>query len=252
MATPPSVGGAGGAPAARGPSAANYLKLDWDYPVYQEPEAQGEGTQARKVRKALSREDAYAYIAGDDPRPLLILRECKVCNGTDTALLQGGVDNERTALLARWFHCVKLPIDVREENHPFYVLFPEEDAEHLFVSSFDGSNRVGLESEGSRTKLWDSMRKVIAANYKKKADSSLKKIAMLLDDLDVHDNRLRELKLRRQELIEDEGPDSRKLKKVAREIVKIEGRIEDTNEEIVQASALELKRQQAKARERES
>ena len=228
---------------ARGPSAAGYLKLDWDYPVYEEAETDSRGTQAKRARRALTREEAYAYIAGSDPRPLLILRECKVCNGTDTALLRGGVDNERTALLARWFHCVKLPIDVREENHPFYVLFPEQDAEHLFVSSIDGSNRIGLESEGSRTRLLDSMRKVIAAEYKQKPDSSLKKIAMLLDDLDVLDDRHRSLQLRRNELIEDEGPDSRKLAKVARKIAEVEEDLAEARDEVVAASALELKRQ---------
>lgn len=40
-------------------------------------------------------------IAGDDSRPLLILRGYKVCNGTDDALLNGGIDNEKTLLLGR-------------------------------------------------------------------------------------------------------------------------------------------------------
>ena len=202
------------------------------------------------MRRALTRAEAFAYIAGSDPRPLLILRECKVCNGTDTALLRGGVDNERTALLARWFHCVKLPIDVREENHPFYVLFPEKDAEHLFVSSADGSNRIGLEAEGSRSRLLDSMHEVVAADYKQKPDSSLKKIAMLLDDLDVLDDRHRALQLRRNELIEDEGPDSRKLAKVARDIAEVEEKLAEARDEIVAASALELKRQKEDRRAR--
>lgn len=239
------------APAARGPSAAAYVKLDWDYPVYEEVAADTEGSQAKKVRRALTREDAFAYIAGNDPRPLLILRECKVCNGTDTALLRGGVDNERTALLARWFHCVKLPIDVREENHPFYVLFPEKDAEHLFVSSADGSTRIGLESEGSRTRLLDSMGKVIAAEYKQKPASSLKKIAMLLDDLDVLDSRHRTLQLRRNELIEDEGPDSRKLAKIERDLAEVQEELAEARDEVVAASALELKRQKEDRRARE-
>ena len=79
----------------------------------EEPEAKH--STAKKKRKALSREDAFKVIAGNDPRPLLVLRECKVCNGTDDALLKGGIDNERTFLLSRWFHCVKLPVDVLEE-----------------------------------------------------------------------------------------------------------------------------------------
>jgi len=131
------------------------------------------------------------------------------------------------------------------------VLFPEQDAEHLFVSSADGSNRIGLESEGSRTRLLDSMGKVIAAEYKQKPDSSLKKIAMLLDDLDVLDDRHRALQLRRNELIEDEGPDSRKLAKVERDLAKVEEKLAEARDEIVAASALELKRQKEDRRARE-
>jgi hypothetical protein len=230
------------APAVRGPSARSYLKLDWDYPVYKEPEQASDGTTAKRVRRALSSAEAYAYIAGDDPRPLLVLRECKQCNGTDDALLSSGADNERTFLLARWFHCVKLPVDVRDENHPFYALFPEADAEHLFVSAYDGSNRIGLEVEASRTGLWQALRDVIDAEYKRKAERSLKQIAQLLDDFDVLDQRRRETQVRRDELFLEEGADSRKVKKLDAELAGIDAELEDLHEAVVAASALELKR----------
>ena len=71
----------------RGPSAKSYLSIKWDYPVYVPPDEKPvEGTHTKRKRQALSREDVFAQIANDDPRPLLVLRECKVCNGTDDAL----------------------------------------------------------------------------------------------------------------------------------------------------------------------
>jgi hypothetical protein len=233
------------APAVRGPSARSYLKLDWDYPVYQEPEQKSEGTTAKRARRALTAAEAYAYLAGDDPRPLLVLRECKQCNGTDDALLSSGGDNERTFLLARWFHCVKLPVDVRDQDHPFYALFPQDDAEHLFVASADGSTRIGLEVEASRTGLWDALRDVIAADYKKKPERSLKQIAQLLNDFDVVDEQRRSVMVRRNELLIEEGPESRKVKKLEAELAEIEAKLEALHHEVVVASAIELKRPKA-------
>jgi hypothetical protein len=63
------------------------------------------------------------------------VRECKVCNKTDDALLRPGAQNERTILLSRWFHCVKVPVDVLQPDHPFNALFPDTKSEHLFVSA---------------------------------------------------------------------------------------------------------------------
>ncbi|HUR28174.1 MAG TPA: hypothetical protein VM509_08300, partial [Planctomycetota bacterium] len=60
----------------RGQSAKGLLKLGWDYPTYQAPEKANSGTVARALRKALTREEAFRYVAGNDPRPLLVLREC--------------------------------------------------------------------------------------------------------------------------------------------------------------------------------
>ncbi|MEM1451277.1 MAG: hypothetical protein AAF957_09095 [Planctomycetota bacterium] len=237
-------------PVVRGPSARSLLSIEWDYPVYKPEKKETKGSVARSVRRALSREDALKVIAGDDPRPLLVLRECKVCNGTDEALLKGGVDNEKTFLLARWFHCVKLPVDVMEENHPFHNLFTLEQPEHLFVSSLDGENHDPLESDTSRVALWESMKGVIKDEYKGKADSSLKKIAKTLDKMDVVDERLREAKASRDEILEKEGPKSRKLGKIEKQIAKYETEAEKLHATVAKASALELKRQHEALREK--
>ena len=195
------------------------------------------------MSKALSREEAIKAIAGDDPRPLLVLRECKVCNGTDEALLKGGVDNEKTFLLARWFHCVKLPVDVMEEDHPFHNAFTVDPPEHLFVCSIDGTNHDPLESDTSRVKLWQSLKGLIAAEYKGKADSSVKKIAAIINKLDVIDERHLAEVAKRKAVLEKEGPKSRKLAKFDKAINKCEAERAKLHEKIAKATQLELKRQ---------
>lgn len=234
----------GGAPPVtyRGSTAKSLLKIEWDYPVYTPPEdKRAEGSSARRIRRALGREDALQFIAGDDPRPLLVLRECKVCNGTDSALLKGGIENEQTFLLASWYHCVKLPADVLEQDHPFHGLFVKAQPEHLFVSSLDGSNHDPLESQTSRTELWKAMRGLLGKEYKRKPDSSVKKIARILDRMDGADARFNRLSERRDDVLERDGPRSKKLKKIVAEIDEVIAERLKLRREAVLASKLELK-----------
>ena len=60
------------------------LKLDWTYPVQHfttvESVEDGRST-ARSVQRVLAEQEAYYEIAGEDRRPLLVLRECSFCNG---------------------------------------------------------------------------------------------------------------------------------------------------------------------------
>lgn len=176
-------------------------------------------TVAKQEARALPAAEALAYIAKDDPRPLLVLRECKVCNGTDDALLsRGNVDNEKTFLLARWFHCVKLPVDVLEESHPFHELFLGKSPEHMFLASTDGLVRIPLESERSRTELWGAMLEVLKATYAKAPDTSLRKMEKTVDDFDQIDERIAQMEKRADDLLESEGPDSKKWKKLNSEL----------------------------------
>ena len=226
----------------RGPSARTVLNIDWQFPTWKAPEVADDGeTVARQMRRALSREEALAYIAGDDPRPLLVLRECKVCNGTDAALLKFGAENEKTFLLSTWFHCVKLPVDVMEEDHPFHNLFQIDPTEHLFVASRDGASHLALESETSRTELWKSMGAVLKQTYDGKPDSSLKTVGKLLDKLDAADERWNELSARRDEILEEDGPGSRKLPKLEGKIAEIDADREVIMNEIAEAMKLKLK-----------
>lgn len=200
---------------ARGTTARSLFKLNWEYPVWEAPKSLDDGpTVAVKQRSALSQAEALAYIAGKDPRPLLVLRECKTCNGTDDALLsRGNVDNERTFLLSRWFHCVKLPVDVLQKDHPFRNLFRAEDAEHMFLCAADGSQKTPLESERSRVELWDAMSHVLKATYAKEPEAVVKKMQRTIDEIDRVDEKLRACERKIDSLLETEGIDAPKLKK---------------------------------------
>lgn len=227
--------------ASRGPSTKSVLKIVWEYPTYNVEAPAKTGSVAKQARRALDSSAAYAYLAGKDPRPLLVLRECKTCNGTDDALLSKGVDNERTFLLSTWFHCVKLPVDVLEKDHPFHNLFDPEDAEHLFVALPDGSLKVRLQSDTSRTELWDAMGEVLAASYKKDPQPVVKLVQKSFDRLDVIDQRLLDLRAKKNGLLETEGAGSKKLAKVDHEIAEAKAEIDSILAEVRVAQKLELK-----------
>lgn len=188
--------------------------------MWEAPQQRDDGpTVARATRRALSETDALKYIAGEDRRPLLVLRECKVCNGTDDALLsRGNVDNERTFLLSRWFHCVKLPVDVLESDHPFRSLFRADDAEHMFLCAADGSNKIPLESERSRVELWDAMTFVLRATYDKAPEAEVRKMQRTIEEIDLVDERIVAGERRVDMYLETDGADSPKLKKAKREL----------------------------------
>lgn len=191
------------------------LELDWSYPIQvRERAAPANVTAAEAPRVAHSREEALRLVAGDDPRPLLVLRECKVCNATDDALLARDADNERTLVLARLFHCVKLPVDVVEPDHPFHALFPGDDSEHLFVALRDGSGKIALESDTSRVELWSSMQRALAAAYAKEPEAIYKDVMSALEILDRAEARASDAERRRDELMQTAGADLAKVKRL--------------------------------------
>ncbi len=212
------------ATAPRSEGARKLMDLRWNYPVHKlaAPEAAEHGTSVEARRAALPREVALQVLAGDDPRPLLVLRECSVCNKTDDALLSRTENNERTLILARWFHCVKLPVDVVEPDHPFNSLFPTNDAEHLFVSAVDGSEKLPLESDTSRVSLWTAMEKTLAKSYDLDPSKAVKQVLHALDRVDQMETRIAELKVRKGELMETPRVDPAKVRKTQAEIEELE------------------------------
>ncbi|MBK8097185.1 MAG: hypothetical protein IPK26_08760 [Planctomycetes bacterium] len=160
---------------------------------------------------ALPVAEAYAEIAGDDDRPLLILRECRACAGTDLALLRNDEINDRTLLLTRWFHCVKLPADVLTANHPYRNLFTGNHPSHLFLCLKDGSQPLSLDGKQSQNDMWAGMGKVLRAAYAKDVDGPCKELLSLLDQFDRVDGEIERLNHEIDKEVEKNGTKSSRL-----------------------------------------
>jgi hypothetical protein len=237
-----AVAATGTYPAYHGLTTRELLKIQWDYAVATSESAATSGTAVKGGRSALPVEDAFKKLAGSDPRPLLVVRECQVCNKTDNALLKPGIDNERTIVLSRWFHCVKLPVDVVDPSEPFNAIFPTNDAEHLFVASTDGTNRIPLESDTSRPALWDAMAKVLGKSYARDPNAAAKDILRVHDRLDLLDQKILELEKSRDDLVENPGRlDKEKLKKLDKEIATTKKELDEQRSAIDKLSKIDLK-----------
>ena len=238
------MGGGAYTPNPRGPTSRYELKLDWDFPTHVEKSGEEGRTTAVQARHALPLEEAYASIASDDMRPLLVLRECFQCNGTDDALMTRQQDNERTLLMSRWFHCVKLPPDVLEEDHPFHELFAGKKPGHLFLARRDGTQRQDLTGQQSRTELWDLMESYLELEYEKSADRSLKPMIALLDRFDRIDSDIASTKDKIDDLIESGKASSSKMKKLQDKLGDLEKAKTRARAEAVKLSDLRLKVQE--------
>lgn len=205
------------------------LEIDWVFPVWKPEQAEqkegGATTVSTQREHALPIEQAYAWIADGDKRPLLVLRECDRCKGTDHALLTRTMDGEKTALLTHWFRCVKLPTNVLETDHPFAALFARsKDGEripHLFFCDADGSNRTPLPGDQSQSDTWKVMFSYLERCYEGDASKSLKEMMGLLSQFDRIDNRERDIKGRMDQEAEKRGPDSERLDKYEAELEKL-------------------------------
>lgn len=224
----------------RGPTSQYELRIDWDHPVRRAGAAGDDHTRAVQARQALSRAEALAAIAGDDPRPLLVLRECFTCSGTDDALLTRQADNERTLLMSRWFHCVKLPPDVLEADHPFRALFADENPGHLFVARADGAERLDLDGQQSRTELWKIMGARLKGDYESSFEPSLKKLLRILEDYDKVDQAIASTKESIDEAME-EGKSDSKLKKLEEKLADLEEQKAKARGEAVRLSTLVIR-----------
>ena len=215
--TTPRRGG-GGIPLefTRRSTSKEILALDWDFPVaelFKANKGDGKTTFASKARTAMPAADAYKIIAGKDRRPLLVLRECELCVGSDAALLRRSMGDEKTKLLANWFHCVKLAPDVLRANHPFRNLFPEKKPPHLFLSRSDGSGRVRMTGDMKQADLWAAMTKTLEDNYKDSPKPALKVMVKLLSEFDALDLQVKTYQdMLRKELYKN-GSKSSKAKK---------------------------------------
>ncbi|KAA3612417.1 MAG: hypothetical protein DWQ01_04525 [Planctomycetota bacterium] len=242
----PGVAGTGGyAPRiaiTRQKTSRRLLKIRWDYPVYkpEQPESTND-TVAEMVRSALPREEAFRFLSGNDPRPLLVVRECNFCVGTGAALLSKSQDNDRTILLTRWFHCLKLPTDTLAPDHPFRNVFEKENPCHLFLASADGSSFIPLSGAQSQSDLWDAMNAILKVEYKKDPDRAVKDLMKLLAHLDHLDSMLDTVQEQYEEEVEKRGPKSKKLNRYKKNMAKLEKDKEKAMEKEKDLGELELR-----------
>ena len=210
-----------------GPTAKKTMRLKWDYPIFGSKKIKiydENQTVSQSVPRALVRPVAFINIAKDDMRPLLILRECKLCNGTDDALLSSYENNEDILMLVKWFHCVKLPQNVLDETHPFHNLFNEDHPPHLFVSKFDGTAHIPLKGDLSRSELTGNLYEMLDMTYesRKPFKRRVKELKKILYQYDMLDEKVLRLEITIDDEIENKGPRSKKLKKYRDQLRKAE------------------------------
>ncbi|MFT6079568.1 MAG: hypothetical protein ACI8UD_000233 [Planctomycetota bacterium] len=204
------------------------LKVVWTYPVYKPTTPRrkpGQRTVAKEVDRALPVEQAYMLVADGDKRPLLIMRECELCKGTDHAVLSRTLSNEQTVLLTHWFRCVKLPPNVLTEKHPFFNLFKKGEKQkkvpHLFFADPNGDNKIALPGDQSQSELWKVMFTYLDRCYDENAKAAIKQLRKVLGSYDKLDAEEQLIRSRIDKEIEKNGPKSKKLKRFDKDLAKV-------------------------------
>jgi hypothetical protein len=190
----------------RRPTSADKLRIHWHYPVPAEIDAAHTGVVP----------SALAQIRAGDPRPLLVVRECLECKGTDNAILGDG-DNERIQTMARFFRCVKLPNHVLDRRHAFHGLFAKpqwRDTPHVFLLSADAQMRIDFAVPYTLGALHDAMAKILAHDYRDDTNAAVKQLLGLLDEFDQIDDREKLLQADFDRALETEKPGSARLRKL--------------------------------------
>ncbi len=203
-------------------TAKKLLEIQWEHPAPLQLEEQTGPTVSSQRMVALPKDKAIAWLAKDDPRPLLILRECTSCKGTDDALLTRKVNNEKTQLLTRWFRCVKLAPNVMDKNHTFHALFAGQRAPHLFLASRDGETITPLDGQQSQSILWREMKRVIRVAYERDPDQALRNIFRVMDKLDTVDAKLNQYREHLEAAVEKHGPRHAKVRQMRVRVAKAE------------------------------
>lgn len=244
--TPGRRGGGIALDFSRGKTSKERLEIDWHHPVWKPDESEVEEgrTRAAPVRRALPLEEAFALCNEGDFRPLLVVRECDLCKGSNHALLSRNLDNEQTVLLTHWFRCVKLPTHVLEDDHPLHNLFePEKEGEripHLFLADWDGSGVFAMPGDQSQSELWDVMFRVLDRNYDGDARKAVKEMRKLLSQYDTVDAMEKEIKARIDNEIEKRGPRSPKIKRLQNKLAELQQEREEliAREKVIRDLAL--------------
>gem|GEM_PF-547247 len=222
----PGITGPRGFPISfeRGATSKDRLQVDWMHPV----PPKGDAGERTRVAGPLPLDAALDLLwEGDDGRPLLVLRECTSCEGTDAALLSRSLKNDKTMLLTKWFRTVRLPAHITERGHPFHMVFRgyrtfDKGWPHFFLLADKGSRPVVFDGNQTQSKLWKGMYGVLEQRYGKNPERAVKKWLSLLDRYDALDARRAQL---REELLEEraeKGPSSSRAKKLSKKLAELE------------------------------
>lgn len=215
--TPRGIGPrTGGMPISleRGATSKDRLRVDWLHPV--PPERAQVGTASVGP---LPKDEALAALwSEDDERPLLVLRECQLCAGSDGALLSRSLVNDKTMLMTKWFRTVKLPAHVAESGHPFFNVFGgfgfADGWPHFFLLAHPGAEPVAFTGQQVQSQLWKGMFDVLGQRYAKDPQKAVRKWLAVLDRYDTIDAREQDLKEELLEVRAERGPESAKAKKL--------------------------------------
>lgn len=195
----------------RGRTAKRRLEIDWDVPVWNETR---KDVQRTSSVVHLTKPRAFEFLAGKDKRPLLVMRECRLCAGSDFALLARATRNERTMLLTRWFHCVRLPSTVLHKDHPVHSLFAERHPPHLYVATRDGATVIELPGSQTRSQVWKAMSSILRQTHKSDPNRRVKQLLAMLNDFDNLDEKEAGLRRRLDKSLEVHGPKSAEFKRL--------------------------------------
>ena len=166
---------------ARGKTSTSRLNADWQAPVV-------------SAEKSLELKEALLKLRGDDPRPLLILRDCAGCKNTEGDLLKRTLLDERLLLATGWFNCVRFSHDVTKPEHPFSVIFEHERHPHIAMASWDLKTFTQVHRAGQKD-VWKAMKRVLGKDYKKSPEGAMKNLMKLLVEYDALDDREEALKV---------------------------------------------------------
>jgi len=207
------------------------LAVEWDYAAVLDAKTKPEGPTSSESRmQALSREAALEQLTKGDLRPILILRECEGCAGSEVALFNRKVDNERTQMLAQFFHCVKFRPNVLAENHPYRQLFDAERPAHLMLLSADGTTAIPFDGAQSQSDLWKGMHAMLKQEYTRSAEAAALQLSNLMNEYDVVDLERKALREELEAELERDGASHRastltaKMRKVETKLRELEQR----------------------------
>jgi len=186
----------------------------------------------------MKQKEAVAHLRKDDPRPLLILRDCEGCANKEGDLLARSLKDERFILGTEWFHCVKLPHEVIEEDNVLSSLFTGSCPPHIVVATWDAKTIVPIKRASAKD-MWNGMTKVLKKDYKKNAAKAMKGMQKMLIELDKLDGRQAELEAQLAAK-EAKGQDAR-ARKVRNALASLEQDRADLLKEEVKIRDLQLR-----------